>query len=98
MSAIGGLADTIVGQLLHESWQGWRIDPAEGTLYAPNGKHWQPSELEYIELIFQTNRALWRRLKKSEGLNGNDPLHDPRAVPADGDLATRRGGQKAEVG
>lgn len=42
-----------------KAWEGWAIDG--DTLYAPNGRHFTPGELQHIEQVFSMAR-LWQKI------------------------------------
>lgn len=59
-----------------KDWEGWTIQGE--TLYAPNGRHFTGSELQYIEHMFGMAR-LWRKIyaEKCRVDRANKVLHFP---------------------
>lgn len=50
-------------ELIHDHWQGWRIDPRSGELIAPGGFTYKPGELLALPIRYQLQHELERELR-----------------------------------
>lgn len=50
----------LLGEINHPNWKDAHVSERDGKLWMSNGFGFQPGELEYVSLVYQTNRSLWR--------------------------------------
>ena len=65
--------------LIHDKWQGWKIDPRTGELVTPGGDRFMPAELVALPVQYQRLTELTRLANNVRGTE-RDPSRPIRAT------------------